>query len=310
MAKQASWRFNRLLFTMPNPNPELPIRAATETAIAHGVVPDRCEILQNGSTLVLRLTDTLVARVVQDLEGPRRGGEWFARENAVAQHLAREGAPVIPMHAGIPPGPHEHLGYTLNFWQYVQRTTGEPPPEAIGETLYHCHEALRGFGEPLPELAILHESLDLLDSLDERRLFPSETIGLLRERLVESIGGLAGSRYQPLHGDAHLGNLMDTTAGLLWTDWEDTFSGPVEWDLASVVWNARVLEEDHRLVDRVFDAYRRAGGSIDVEVLDHCMVGRAAVMTAWYPVLYPAMGEGRRERLRRRVEWLEQAGKS
>lgn len=37
---------------------KLPIRAATETAIAHGIVPVRCDILQNGSTLVLRLTES------------------------------------------------------------------------------------------------------------------------------------------------------------------------------------------------------------------------------------------------------------
>ena len=52
------------------PSIELPIRAAKEMAIAHGISPDRCDILQNGSTLVLRLTDSLVARVVQDVTGP------------------------------------------------------------------------------------------------------------------------------------------------------------------------------------------------------------------------------------------------
>jgi hypothetical protein len=288
---------------------ELPMRAARETAMAHGVAVDRCEVLQDGSTLVLRLSETLVARVVQDLEGPRQGGAWFARENAVAQHLAREGAPVIPMHAEIPPGPHEHLGYTLNFWQYVRRVEEMPEPEAVGRTLHGCHEVLRGFAEPLPELAILHESVDLVETLAERGSFPAETIGLLRERLAESIAGLSGLPYQALHGDAHLGNLMNTTRGLLWTDWEDTFSGPVEWDLASVIWNARVLEEDHATADGILEAYRAAGGRIDAAALEHCMIGRAAVMTAWYPVLYPAMGEERREKLRRRVEWLERAGK-
>ena len=245
------------------PDPSLPTQAALRTARAHGIAPDRCEVLQNGSTLVLRLTETLVARVVQDLEGPRQGTGWFARENAVAQHLARAGAPVIPMHPEIPPGPHEHSGYPINFWQYVQRSGRDPEPEAIGRTLYQCHQALRGF-------AALRE-------------FPR----------------------QPLHGDAHIGNLMDTTLGLLWTDWEDTFSGPVEWDLASVIWNARVLEENHTTADAILAAYRAAGGGIDGRALHHSMIGRAAVMTAWYPVLYPEMGPERQEKLRRRLEWLE-----
>ncbi|WP_367870345.1 phosphotransferase [Luteolibacter sp. Populi] len=289
------------------PSPDLPTRAATETAAAHGIVPDRCEILQNGSTLVLRLTESLVARVVQDLDGPRQGGDWFARENAVAQHLARHGAPVIPMHPDIPPGPHEHLGYTLNFWQYVTRIDTEPAPAEIGRTTYRCHEILRGFHEPLPELAILTESMDLLEILERRELFDTATLDLLSRRLTSSIKGLKGLPYQALHGDAHTGNLMNTTQGLLWTDWEDTFSGPAEWDLASIIWNARELDGDTMWVDGVLDAYRTAGGKFDGQALEHSMVGRAAVMTAWYPVLYPDMSPERQERLRRRIEWLAAA---
>jgi hypothetical protein len=66
----------------------LPIRAATETAAAHGMAADRCDILQDGHTLVLRLSESLVARVVTDRDGPRQGGEWFARESAVACHCS------------------------------------------------------------------------------------------------------------------------------------------------------------------------------------------------------------------------------
>lgn len=36
---------------------------------------------------------------------------------------------------------------------------------------------------------------------------------------------------QPLHGDSHAGNLLQTPSGLLWTDFEDACAGPVEWDL-------------------------------------------------------------------------------
>lgn len=289
-----------------NPDIEAPTRVAVEIATAHGVVPDRCDVLQNGSTLVLRLSETLVARVVQDLDGPRQGTAWFARENAVAQHLARNGAPVIPMHPEIPPGPHEQAGYPVNFWQYVQRIEDEPAVEAIGRTMQQCHRVLQGFPDDLPDLAILHESISLIDSLRERGMFPEETLHLLRERMLSSLDGLAPYPRQPLHGDAHLGNLMNTTIGLLWTDWEDTFSGPVEWDLASVIWNARILEEDHAFADGILDAYRRAGGSIHEEAMHHAMIGRAAVMTAWYPVLYPEMSPERQERLTRRIEWLRE----
>jgi hypothetical protein len=287
------------------PRIDLPIRAAKETAAAHGIVPDRCEILQNGSTLVLRLSETLVARVVTDLDGPRQGGEWFARENAVAQHLASHGAPVIPLHPGIPPGPHEHLGYTLNFWQYVTAIDAEADPAAIGKALHHCHALLRSFTGQLPKLAILIESLALLETLQQRGLFPPSTLRLLEKHLICSITVLGTFPLQPLHGDAHPGNLMNTTLGLLWTDWEDTFLGPVEWDLASIIWNARILDEDHSTADQILEAYHQAGGQIDLTALHHSLIARAAVMSAWYPVLYPDPSPERQFKLQRRLDWLE-----
>lgn len=286
---------------------DLPIRAATETAAAHGILPDRCDILQNGSTLVLRLSETLVARVVTDLDGPRQGGEWFARENAVAQHLASHGAPVVPLHPGITPGPHQHLGYTLNFWQYVTAIDVEADSAAIGKTLHHCHALLRTFSGQLPKLAILTESLALLDTLERRGLFLPATLRLLEKHLLFSIDVLGSFPLQPLHGDAHPGNLMNTTVGLLWTDWEDTFLGPVEWDLASIIWNARILDEDHETADQILEAYRQSGGHIDPTALHHSLIARAAVMSAWYPVLYPDPSPERRLKLQRRLDWLEHA---
>lgn len=284
---------------------KLPIRAATEVLAAHGIVPDRCEILQNGHTLVLRLTEDLVARVVQDVDGPRQGTEWFARENAIAQHLTEHGAPVIPLHAALPPGPHEHLGYPMNFWKFVTAIDADPTPEDIGRTLFQCHAVLRSCTQPLPRLAIITESLALLDTLAREQAFPVRTLQLLRDHLTASLEAMGHCPHQPLHGDAHMGNLMNTTIGLLWSDWEDTFAGPVEWDLASVIWNAKILEEDHGTVESILTAYREAGGCMNEQMLHQCLVARAAVMTAWYPVLYPNPNAERQSKLQRRIDWLE-----
>lgn len=283
-------------------NADLPIRAATETARAHGITPDRCDILQNGSTLVLRLTETLVARVVQDVDGPRQGTAWFARENAIAQHLTQHGAPVIPLHPDLPPGPHEHLGYPLNFWRFVTAIDTPADPAEIGCTLHQCHTVLRTFPEPLPNLAIITESLEILR---DRELFPPLTQQLLRDHLISSLEVLSQYPHQPLHGDAHPGNLMNTNEGLLWTDWEDTFSGPVEWDIASIIWNAQILENDHAAVKQILDAYRESGGSIDERALDQSLIARAAVMSAWYPILYPNPSLERQTKLQQRLDWLK-----
>jgi streptomycin 6-kinase len=280
---------------------DLAIRAAQEVLLEHGITPDRCDILQNGHTLVLRLTESVVARVVQDRDGPRQGTEWFARENAVAQHLTEQGAPVIPLHPDLPKEPHWHLGFPLSFWEFVTAIEAEPTPDAIGRTLHQCHEILRGFTQPLPPLAILRESQNILANHEN---FPAATRKLLQEHLAASLEVLARHPHQPLHGDAHLGNLMNTTQGLLLTDWEDAFSGPIEWDLASLIWNARLLEEDHAAADAILDAYRKAGGSWDEAALQQSLIARAAVMTAWYPILYPNPNAERQKKLQHRIDWL------
>lgn len=288
-------------FPAIEPELQLPIRAAIQTAVAHGVIPDRCEILQNGNTLVLRLTETLVARVLQDRNGPRQGTEWFARETAIVQHLSRRNAPVIPLHPDLPPGPHVHLGYPMNFWEFVTRVDREPDPVEIGQTLRQCHVALHDFSSPLAPLAILAESLQILQTAER---FEDSVQELLRRHLEESIEVLSSYPHRPLHGDAHPGNLMVTTRGLLWTDWEDAFSGPVEWDLASIIWNARILEEDHATADAILDAYQKSGGQIAQPALQQSLIARAAVMSAWYPILYPNPDASRRAKLQRRLDWL------
>ncbi len=281
-----------------------PTRSAREVAIAHGLKVDRCEILQNGSTLVLRLSESLVARVVQDCDGPRQGTDWFERENAVASHLTQQEAPVIPLHWGLPAGPHVRDGYPMNFWEFVKVIEVKPAAEDIGRTLFECHKSLRSLECPLPRLGILHETRAMFGMLERRSLFSSEDLELLCGHLERTTTELQAGRHQALHGDAHLGNLMNTDRGLLWTDWEDAFSGPVEWDLASVLWNAKFLENDGAFVESVLGAYRHAGGSVEEETLRQCWCARAAVMTAWYPLLYPNPNSDRREKLQRRLEWL------
>lgn len=282
-----------------------PTRAAFDVVRSFGIEPDRCDVLQNANTLVLRLTETLVARIVQDRSGPRGSTAWFTRENAIAEHLTRHGAPIIPLHPDLPAGPHERDGYPMNFWVYVTRVPEAPEPAAMGQTLRECHEVLQEFRGPLPSLGILTETIAILEDRppgSNRALFPAETHEMLQVRLKDSLAALRNYPAQPLHGDAHTGNLMNTTRGLLWTDWEDTFTGPVEWDVASLIWNAAVLDGDDATVQTVLEAY----GPTDPEALRWSMIARAAVITAWYPILYPQPNAERSEKLARRIAWLKQ----
>jgi hypothetical protein len=280
------------------------LSATTAVLAAHGICPDRCEILQDGHTLVVRLTSDLVARVVTDRSGPRQGVAWFARENAVAAHLTQAGAPVIPLHSGLPAEVHLQDGYPMNFWEFVTQADGELGAAEVGRVLKECHAVLSDFQGELPHLAILHESLGLLPGLREGSAFDDATLELLAYHLESGIAALAGLPYQALHGDAHLGNFLLTTRGLLLTDWEDAFCGPVEWDIASMIWNAQLLEKDAAAVEGMLRGYTDAGGCYDEGVLRCCLTVRAAVMTAWYPILYPNMNEERRAKLQYRLDYL------
>jgi thiamine kinase-like enzyme len=190
----------------------------------------------------------------------------------------------------------------MNFWQFVTSTNTPPLPSEIGRTLHQCHLLLRSFAGPLPKLAILTESLSILKTRD---LFPKGTLDDLVRHLTQAIDILHTAPHQPLHGDAHMGNLMQTTDGLLWTDWEDTFSGPIEWDLASIIWNAQILDEDHDTVDQILSAYTQTGGQINRDYLHQSLIARAVVMISWYPILYPNPNADRQAKLQRRLDWLK-----
>ncbi|MEU6712105.1 phosphotransferase [Nonomuraea sp. NPDC046802] len=86
----------------------------------------------------------------------------------------------------------------------------------------------------------------------------AEEADLLRASADELAPFLAepDGRRQPLHGDAHPGNLIATRDGLKWIDFEDACLGPVEWDLASMM-DAGVTTRHHRPDPEVLQRCRR-----------------------------------------------------
>jgi thiamine kinase-like enzyme len=96
---------------------------------------------------------------------------------------------------------------------------------------------LADFPGPLPPFAAVLDECDVVIE----RLAAAPSVGVspaILERMraaLEDIRGAVDAAAlppRPLHGDATPSNLLRTPAGLLWTDFEDTCTGPVEWDLA------------------------------------------------------------------------------
>jgi hypothetical protein len=211
------------------------LAAAVAVAERHGLRCDDAVVLRNQLNVLVHLRPApVVARVAGSIEVVRPGATWQRRELAIASHLARRGAPVVAPSPELPPGPHEHEGRVLSFWTYAQPVDAPVDPIAAGEGLRFCHEVLRDFDGSLPVLSGVTEAEALLAKLAAEESIDGAAAAKLLTRVEElhaTLGNLR-SPIRPLHGDAHLNNVLNTADGPLWNDWEDTCLGPLGWDAA------------------------------------------------------------------------------
>jgi Ser/Thr protein kinase RdoA (MazF antagonist) len=110
----------------------------------------------------------------------------------------------------------------------------------------------------------LGDLLDVQHDIERlhRQLRPTETlswqtIGSLRDRLLALTEEVfaAPLPVQALHGDVSLSNLLITNRGLVWNDFEDTFRGPLQWDVASFAVSLRDRGADSAFVAGALDSY-------------------------------------------------------
>ena len=222
--------------------------------------------------------------------------EWLAREVAVAGHLASRGVPVVAPSEELPPGPHSHDGFDLTFWRYVEQETATPPEMSeVATGLASLHDALRDYPGELPYLEpALAEVVRMLDYAEAHALLSVGELEELRAghaRLAPLLAGATG-QPQPLHGDAHVGNVLVTREGALWSDFEDTCRGPVGWDLACLMRGSAIGEET------VLRAY---GGRPSREELEPFLEARELQGIAWLTITSEHFPERRgwvQERLR------------
>lgn len=217
------------------------VRAAQEIARSFGLIVDDPAILAEGCAVRVHLKPApLVARVSTLTALLRQPIDvWLRREVEVAGFLASRGAPVVAPSDLLPAGPHWHNGFCVSFWSYVKPLQSEPPSIAVASSMLSAlHRTLREYPGALPLLAPpLSDIPSSLARMEAQRAISAEDLGLLRRAFArlssrltpESLGAL-----QPLHGDAHVYNLIASERGWLWNDFEDVCLGPVAWDLASM----------------------------------------------------------------------------
>ncbi|MBB5891206.1 phosphotransferase [Kutzneria kofuensis] len=206
---------------------EQAIRAAVSYAAAHGIRSAEPAVLKNGSNVLVHLRPAPVVARVAGTTGLVRHpvADWFARELSVVDHLAGRGLPVVSPSSELPRGPVAHDGMTMTFWRFVPHDrSASIKPVDFAESLAQLHRALADYSGPLPATGPLDDVLLGLPFADEH----AEALRAEHSRLsaLLPLGGRA------LHGDAHPGNVLATPSGLVWNDFEDTWRGPLEWDLA------------------------------------------------------------------------------
>lgn len=258
------------------------IAAAVDLARAHGVNVTEPQVLNDLFSLMIHLRPApVVARVatwVTKLRSPV--AEWQRREIAVTTYLTQQGTPVVSPSPELPPGPHTHQGFTISFWTYLVTDPDRTPTAAdCSAMLVDLHAALRSYPGELPPLA--SAVVDLPGVIQAARqageVLNDAEVGYLHaaaERLAPLLTEPAG-QMQPIHGDAHPGNLIATQDGLVWIDFEDVCRGPVEWNLATMMDPAAVA------------AHHRP----DPDTLARCTDLRALQVVWCLLVLYPELGD-------------------
>ena len=152
------------------------------------------------------------------------------REFEVCVFLHGNGAPV-----GRPLEWSDSGRFPVSLWRREDVTGRAPDPVAVAEALSAVHAALHSYTPPLPSSwAATDEARAAL--ADDRLMsaLPGPDLTMLREaaeRAVAEVRAFEPS-VQPIHGEPHEGNVLDTASGVVLIDFEAVSVGPIEWDLA------------------------------------------------------------------------------
>jgi hypothetical protein len=217
------------------------VAAAVALARENGLRVEEPTVLNDLFSLMVHLRPApVVARVATCMPKLRTPiADWLGLEIAVTSFLSEQGAPVVAPSRELLPGPHEYDGFAISFWTYVRPDPDRTPTaDDCSAMLVDLHAVLRSYPGELPMLGAndIARGLEALDRADD--VLSDADVGQLRaaaERL-RPFWEAPGGDLQPLHGDAHPGNLIATReGGLVWIDFEDVCRGPVEWDLATMM---------------------------------------------------------------------------
>ena len=251
------------------------IAAATSVAASLGLPANDAVVLHNSNKLALRLTPYDVFARAAPV-----GQEVAELEVELAQQLAEVGCPVAALEPRVDPLVYKRDGFAVTLWTYYEPVTAHVSPVDYAKALERLHAGMRKvdvatprFTDRIAEAQELVANPDLSPELAEAdRVFLSSRLESLRQAIDDR-----DAVEQLLHGEPHPGNVLSTTKGPLFIDFETCCRGPVEFDLAHVS-------------EAVCEHYP----NVDQGLLDDCRQLVLAMVAAWRWDLGDQFPNGRR----------------
>lgn len=244
-------------------------RSAVDAAVRAGrdlgLNVDHGAVLHDVFSVVVHLRpEPVVARIPVVLTGSTQPALQTARQQReldVVSWLDAQGVPVVRPSPLVPRVPVRRDGFSMTFWELADVADDHQPYQGV-EMSYSAelHRALAGYPGELPFLAPFNDGLpDMLARLHTVDVLTPTEIDRARsdfEKLRQVLADRAafesafpGIPVQPLQGDGPSHNVIRTTSGIRFADFEDVTCGPVEWDLALLGPDA-VAEYEHAARER------------------------------------------------------------
>jgi hypothetical protein len=210
---------------------------------------DATVVLNDSNRLVVRLMPCdVVARVTppQALAPVTARASWLsgeayrarlATEVEVVKRLAENDSPVAGLDPRAEPRVFVHDGFAITMWTCFAPVRRLLPPAGYAQALECLHAGLRQIDVPAPHFT--DRGAATQQDVASRDVTP-DLAGTDRALLANTLRDLGETivnrraAEQVLHGEPHPGNVISTKNGPLFTDFEDSVHGPVEFDLARV----------------------------------------------------------------------------
>ncbi len=124
----------------------------------------------------------------------------------------------------------------MTLWEYLEPVS--LPRLSVEEAINMVNDlvkAMSDFQEPLPPLGAWRNVNQAADFLRSMKDDPRISKMLSEFEPVNEL--LQNQTLYPAHGDAHRGNLIPSSTGWRWIDFEDVSLMPKFWDMASFIGN-------------------------------------------------------------------------